>query len=170
MFRILKIAFFTFAIVFLIYLLRDGFNSQDFQGLIYSADYWLLGISTLTVAGGIFLKGLRLQIMVRPFQIEKTFWEASKIQLVSICLAMATPGRVGEFIKIYLLAKDDRSKMPVCTLICIFERLMDFLVLSLMCLVLCLSLLLSIYDYSPGRHIIKFTRSFCRINTAIWTQ
>ncbi len=72
------------------------------------------------------------------FDIDITLIEATKIQTISIIFAMITPGRAGEFTKIFLLAKEKKELIASTTLVCIFERLVDVLILSFMSLALSL--------------------------------
>ena len=43
-----------------------------------------------------------------------------------------------KFTKIFLLAKEDKKKLPLTTVICVFERLIDVIILSLAGTILCM--------------------------------
>lgn len=135
--KILKITIFIAAIVLLVVMLKNGFDSRELKTLILSANPLYIILSILITAFGVVLKGKRLQILAEQFEIKTTLPESIKIQTISIIFAIITPGRAGEFTKIFLLAKDRKDLIPSTTLICIFERLLDFLILTFMSLALC---------------------------------
>lgn len=137
LFNVIKISVFIIALLFLVLILKNGFNSAELKSLILNANYFYLFLSIVITALGIILKGKRLQILAQPFEINFSLKEFIKIQLISITFAIITPGRAGEFTKIYLLAKDKKEHLSAGTVICVFERLLDFLVLTLMSLILC---------------------------------
>jgi uncharacterized protein (TIRG00374 family) len=143
LFNFLKIAVFALAIVFLVIILKNGFNSAELKALILKADYSWIFFGVAVSAVIIVLKGMRLQIISKPFEINFGLAEFIKIQLISITFAIITPGRAGEFTKIYLLAKEKKEHLSAGTVICVFERLLDFLVLTLMSLLLCINTLKS---------------------------
>jgi uncharacterized protein (TIRG00374 family) len=138
LFNFLKIAVFAAALICLVVILKNGFNSAELKSLILKANYYYLFYSVLISAFIILLKGMRLQILAKPFEINFGLREFIKIQLISITFAIITPGRAGEFTKIYLLAKDKKENLSAGTVICVFERLLDVLVLTLMSLILCI--------------------------------
>lgn len=119
-------------------ILGDGFNSTELKALLFKANYSYLTLAILLTAIGIVIKGKRLQILANQFEINSSLWEFTKIQTISITFALITPGRAGEFTKIYLLAKDKKELLPAGTVICIFERLLDFLILTCISLILCI--------------------------------
>jgi uncharacterized protein (TIRG00374 family) len=138
LFNVLKISVFVIALLALFIILKNGFSSAELKSLILKANFYYLFFSIIITALGIVLKGKRLQIMANPFEINFKLLEFIKIQLISITFAIITPGRAGEFTKIYLLAKEKKEHLSAGTVICVFERLLDFLVLTLMSLILCI--------------------------------
>lgn len=136
LFKILKIAVFVAAIALLIVTLKNGFDSRELKSLIASANPLYLIVSILISAVIVILKGKRIQNLSKFFDINISLQEATKIQTISIIFALITPGRAGEFTKIFLLAKERKDLIPSTTLICIFERLVDVLILSFMSLAL----------------------------------
>ncbi|MBC7475047.1 MAG: flippase-like domain-containing protein [Candidatus Sericytochromatia bacterium] len=137
LFKFLKVAFFIVAIILLFNILKNGFNSNDLKVLIAKADYSFLFLSIIVTGLGLVLKGKRLQILANQFEIKNSLIESIRIQLISITFALITPGRAGEFTKVFLLAKDKKNLLPSSTMIAIFERLIDFLMLTFMSLLLC---------------------------------
>lgn len=134
----IKVFIFLLAIVLIINILKNDFNSDNFKTLIGKASTLYLFLASFFVFLGIILKGHRLQIISKQFDITPSFFESIKIQVISITFAMITPGRAGEFTKIFLLTKEDKKKLPLGTVICIFERLIDVIILSLSGVFLCL--------------------------------
>lgn len=137
LFKILKITVFIAAIALLVVMLKNGFDSRELKSLITSANPLYLVLSLLISAVIVILKGKRIQNLSKFFNIDVSLQEATKIQTISIIFALITPGRAGEFTKIFLLAKEKKDLIPSTTLICIFERLVDVLILSFMSLALC---------------------------------
>lgn len=138
LFKILKVTVFIAAIVLLVVMLKNGFDSRELKTLILNANPFYIIVGMLITAFGLVLKGKRIQVLGEQFGIETTLAESVKIQTISIIFAMITPGRAGEFTKIFLLAKEKKELIPNTTLICIFERLIDILILCFMSLALCL--------------------------------
>lgn len=138
LFKVLKATVFIAAIVLLIVMLKNGFDSRELKSLIFSANplYLILGIVITAIV--VVLKGKRIEILSKQFDIDISLLEATKIQTISIIFAMITPGRAGEFTKIFLLAKEKKELIASTTLICIFERLVDVLILCFMSLALSL--------------------------------
>jgi uncharacterized protein (TIRG00374 family) len=93
----------------------------------------------------IFLKAIRLKEISKPFDINYSLLEFVKIQTISISFSLITPGRIGEFTKIYLLNEKYKDKLFVSTFICIFERFFDIFILCLFSLVLCLFILNNLF-------------------------
>jgi len=135
--KILKITIFIIAIALLVVILKNGFDSKELKSLMLTANPIYIILGMLIVALGVVLKGKRLQILANQFDIKNTLLESIKIQCITIVFALITPGRAGEFTKIFLLAKDRKDLIPATTLICIFERLLDVLILVFMSLALC---------------------------------
>jgi uncharacterized protein (TIRG00374 family) len=137
-FKILKVTVFLAAIVLLVVMLKNGFDSRELKTLIISANPFYIILGIIITAIGVVLKGKRIQILSKQFDIDISLIEATKIQTISIIFAMITPGRAGEFTKIFLLAKEKKELIASTTLVCIFERLVDVLILSFMSLALSL--------------------------------
>lgn len=135
--KILKITIFLVAIILLVVILKNGFDSKELKSLMLTANPAYIIFGMFIVSLGVILKGKRLQILARQFDIKNTLPESIKIQCITIVFALITPGRAGEFTKIFLLAKDRKDLIPATTLICIFERLLDVLILVFMSLALC---------------------------------
>lgn len=122
-------------------LLKQSFQAQSFQNLLLQAHYpWLLASAGL-VLSELLLKALRLRLLAQPFAIQHSFRNWLRIQVLGIALATVTPGRLGEVAKVFLMAEKAPDKWGLSLLLCIFERLLDFLLLCLLGLLLSLSLL-----------------------------
>ena len=77
LFKFLKIGVFVLALLFLINILKNGFNSTELKSLILKANYFDLFLSILITALGIILKGKRLQVLAKPFEINNKIGRAS---------------------------------------------------------------------------------------------
>lgn len=133
----LKYLFFIVAILFIVNILKNDFSSKELKSLIYISDYKLIFLSIIASFILLIIKGLRLKSLANTFNMPINIIEATKIQAISIVFSLMTPGRAGEFTKIFMLAKDKKELIPEGTVICIFERLTDVLVLVLMSILLC---------------------------------
>lgn len=133
----LKYLFFIVAILFIVNILKNDFSSKELKSLIYTSDYKLILLSIIASFILLVIKGFRLKSLSNAFNIPINIVEATKIQAISIVFSLMTPGRAGEFTKIFMLAKDKKELIPEGTVICIFERLTDVLVLVLMSILLC---------------------------------
>lgn len=138
LFKYVKIAIFLLALVLIVNILKKDFNSNEFKELIVKANYFYLLQVCFFMVLGIVLKGHRLKVIAEQFDIKVSILEAIKIQLISITFASITPGRAGEFTKIFLLAKENKKDIPLGTAICVFERLIDVIVLVLSGIILCI--------------------------------
>lgn len=90
--------------------------------------YLLIGL--VLYALSLVFKITRFGAVTRYYGYKFSFKQTSFIQMVGIAIAMMTPGRLGEATKIYLLKQ---RQVPVLTgtALTIFERVFDFLFLSL---------------------------------------
>lgn len=77
----------------------------------------------------IVIKIFRFQLVSKYYGKRLNFRNASLIQMFGICVAMVTPGRLGEASKIYLLYRKG-IQLSVSMSIMIFERLMDLFVIT----------------------------------------
>lgn len=135
--KTLKYLFFIFAVLFIANILKNDFNSKELKSLIYTSDYKFIFLAILVSFILLIVKGFRLKSLANAFNMPINIFEATKIQAISIVFSLMTPGRAGEFTKIFMLAKDKKELIPEGTVICIFERLTDVLVLVLMSILLC---------------------------------
>jgi len=144
-FKYLKFFIFLFSIIILFYILKNNFNSKEFVNLIIKSDKKYLILCVVVVFFEIFLKAIRLKEISKPFDINYSLLEFVKIQTISISFSLITPGRIGEFTKIYLLNEKYKDKLFVSTFICIFERFFDIFILCFFSLVLCLFILNNLF-------------------------
>jgi uncharacterized protein (TIRG00374 family) len=110
-------------------MLRD-FNSANLKEIIARIDYRWIITGMLFVGVNILCKIFRLEIIAEQFNYKVNFELVYKTQVISLILALLTPGRVGEVSKIYLLSENDKAKFPLVTSIMLFEILVDFFCVS----------------------------------------
>lgn len=144
-FKYLKIIIFLLSVFILFYILKNSFDSKEFTSLILKSDKKYLILCILVIVFEVFLKAVRLKELSNPFDIKYSLLEFTKIQTISISFSLVTPGRVGEFTKIYLLNDKYKDKLLVSTFICIFERFFDIFILCFFSLLLCLFTLDNIF-------------------------
>lgn len=140
-FKYLKIIIFTISIFILFYILKNSFNSKEFTNLIFKSEKKYLILCLLIVITEVIFKSIRLKEISKPFDINYSLFDFIKIQTISISFSIITPGRIGEFTKIYLLNDKYKDKLLISTFICIFERFFDIFILCFFSLVLSLFVL-----------------------------
>ncbi|MDD5567012.1 MAG: lysylphosphatidylglycerol synthase transmembrane domain-containing protein [Patescibacteria group bacterium] len=114
---------------FLIYFLAK-LDYAKIGDLFVSSDKWLLIAGLIFYLVSLFFKITRFAAVTKYYGYTFSFKDTTFIQMVGIAIAMMTPGRLGEASKIYLLYQ---KKVPALTgtALTIFERVFDFLFLSL---------------------------------------
>jgi len=104
---------------------------NQFYILLRAIPLWkyLAGISILFIVYAI--KSLRWHLLNRSFGIETTWRMALVFYLSAGFLSVITPGRLGEFAKIYFLKRKYQIDIPSATSSVFLDRIWDVLVLSL---------------------------------------
>jgi len=122
-FKIIITLVFLVGIIYYLSQVDFGKVGEAFKHLNYA----IVIISILVIIISLALKAYRLRVLADSKKPLRTFF---MIQTLSIFLANFTPGRIGEFIKIYLLK---REKIPLSTsaYAAIIERVIDVIVLFL---------------------------------------
>ncbi len=107
-----------------------GLDYKKIGDLLAQSNKIYLIIGLLFFALSLLFKITRFGAVTRYYGYKFSFTQTSFIQMVGIAIAMMTPGRLGEATKIYLLKQ---RQVPVLTgtALTIFERVFDFLFLSL---------------------------------------
>ena len=116
--------------VLLWFVLRD-LEWDTFFILLKTIPFWkyLVGLMVLCVVYG--LKSLRWHLLNRSFGIKTTWRTALVFYLSAGFLSVITPGRLGEFAKIYFLKRTYQISIPTATSSVFLDRIWDVLVLSL---------------------------------------
>lgn len=125
-------------LIALAWLLARDFKGAEFQQVLNRISLAGLGIAMLPGLMALLLKGVRLRYVGESLGLELNLWQGIKYQVIAISLASVTPGRAGEFSKIFLLARNQRDKLALGTLAVIVERVFDLLALGLLALSFCL--------------------------------
>ncbi len=123
---------FIFITIFAVLLLKVDFEKTG--EAFREANLVLVGIAMLFFLFSYLLKAFRLKLLCKTYGKEITLKDSLFTQIISIALASFTPGRVGEFSKIYLLnrygAKGGKSFGIV-----IVERLLDLVIIGFFSLI-----------------------------------
>lgn len=140
-FRLLQWPVLLLTVAGLAWLLARDFSGEAFQHVLSSAQpQWLL-LSMGSSLLALLVKGIRLSYLGRGLDFRLSLWQGLKYQVIAISLASLTPGRAGEFSKVFLLARHQRGRLGLATLGVILERLLDMLALGTLALIFCLTAL-----------------------------
>jgi len=115
--------------VLLWFVLRD-LEWDTFFVLLKTIPIWkyLVGLAVLCLVYA--LKSLRWHLLNRSFGIDTTWKMALVFYLSAGFLSVITPGRLGEFAKIYFLKRKYQISIPSATSSVFLDRIWDVLVLS----------------------------------------
>ena len=116
--------------ILLWFVVRD-LRWSDFLKELVSYPLWkyLVGLSSLS--GVYIMKSWRWQILNRSFGIQIPLKTALIFYLSAGFLSVITPGRLGEFAKIYFLKRKYNVNTAMATSSVLLDRIWDVLVLSL---------------------------------------
>ena len=123
LFKYLQIILTILFIFGIIYFLRH-LDYMAVIALFVKSNKWLFMLAVLTYFLSLLFKIIRLKIISSYYSHPLKLSYAATMQLVAISLAIMTPGRVGEFSKIFMLKKNNMPLSKSISLI-IFERLFD---------------------------------------------
>lgn len=114
----------------LLYFVVRGLEWNRFFELMKTFPLWkyLTGLAILCIVYAI--KSLRWHLLNRSFGIETTWRTALVFYLSAGFLSVITPGRLGEFAKVYFLRRKYNIDLASATSSVILDRIWDVLVLS----------------------------------------
>lgn len=114
----------------LLYFVIRGLEWSRFFELLKTFPLWkyMTGLAILCLVYAI--KSLRWHLLNRSFGIETTWRTALVFYLSAGFLSVITPGRLGEFAKIYFLKQRYKINLTAATSSVILDRIWDVLVLS----------------------------------------
>lgn len=129
--KILYLGLHVLGFALLYYVLRN-FDWQSFNTLFTSFKLFdfLLGFSLLIIV--YLVKSLRWMLINRTFGIHISYGTTLIFFLVSGFLSVITPGRIGEFAKIFFIKRKAGVSGMVATSTVVLDRVWDVLVLTLM--------------------------------------
>ena len=116
--------------VLLWYIVKD-LQWKDFMKALASYPAWKYAFGLLSLCGVYALKSWRWQILNRAFGVNTSFGTALLFYLAAGFLSVFTPGRLGEFAKIYFLKQKYGIDTARATSSVILDRIWDVLVLSI---------------------------------------
>ncbi|MBW3003731.1 flippase-like domain-containing protein [Candidatus Woesearchaeota archaeon] len=97
--------------------------------LFLNSNLFFLIAAFFVMVASILVKIIRFKFVTKYFDHKLNFRNSALIQMFGICVAMVTPGRLGEASKIYLLYRKG-IRLSISMSIMIFERLIDLFVLT----------------------------------------
>ena len=122
----------------LAWLLARDFSGAEFQHVLDRTSGFGLSLALLPGLAALLLKGVRLCFLGQSLGFRLSLWQGIKYQVIAISLASLTPGRAGEFSKVFLLARHERGQMAPALLTVLIERVSDLAMLGLLALSFCL--------------------------------
>lgn len=132
--KIGKIVYYALHLVgfLLLYLVLRDFDWRQFGALFttFTAFDFLLGFGMLVLV--YLLKTVRWMLINRTFGVHLGYGTTLIFFLVSGFLSVITPGRLGEFARIFFLQRKTGATTAVATSSVILDRVWDVLVLSLL--------------------------------------
>ncbi len=114
-----------------ILLLALIFSRIDMQGVLLAiskANFLIIALGVLTAIIDVLLMGKKWQMIVNKFH-KFSFRDSLKNYLIGTAFGTATPGRVGDFIKLFDLNKKTGLGKKSCFSIIFFDRLADLAIL-----------------------------------------
>src|SRR3989344_301974 len=122
-----RLIIFLISGILLFYILQ-GINITNLSLLLKNANYlFLMSVIPLVIAI-FFIKVARLNLILKIVGINIRFSELSKIFLIGSTYGLITPGRVGEFGRVYYFNEDKSKTFPSL----IVERLADIFILVML--------------------------------------
>ena len=115
----------------LLWLVVRDLQWNDFLKELASFPLWKYLAGLMILAGVYVLKSWRWQLLNRSFDIQIPLKTAIVFYLSAGFLSVLTPGRLGEFAKIYFLKRKYNVNMAMATSSVFLDRIWDVLVLSL---------------------------------------
>ncbi len=114
----------------LLWFVLRGLEWDTFFVLLKTITLWKYLVGLLVLCFVYALKSLRWHLLNRSFGIETTWRMALVFYLSAGFLSVITPGRLGEFAKIYFLKRKYMISIPTATSSVFLDRIWDVLVLS----------------------------------------
>lgn len=152
--RIIFILLHSIGFVLLYFILRN-LDWTSFLKLLVLFPLWKFFLGLAMLMAVYLLKTLRWYIINKSFDIHIPFSISLTYFLVAGFLSAITPGRLGEFSKIYFMNKKQNISITQATSSVIMDRIWDVMVLSLMA-ISTLVFLLSGFDYNNATLIVIF--------------
>lgn len=118
-------------LVLLYFVLKD-FDWQSFGRLFSSFTLWPFVAGYIMLALTYLLKTYRYMLINRSFGINISYGTTLVFFLVSGFLSVITPGRIGEFAKIYYVGKKAAVNTATSTSAVVLDRIWDVLILTLL--------------------------------------
>jgi uncharacterized protein (TIRG00374 family) len=120
---------------FLLWFILKDIDWQRFTELIPLFPVWKFAVGISILLCVYLLKSLRWYLINKSFGIELSYSKSLTYYLVSGFLGSITPGRLGEFSKVYFLNRSCNVSMTRGTTSVFLDRIWDVMVLSLMAVI-----------------------------------
>ena len=129
--RIIFYSLHSIGFIFLYFILKD-LEFKKLIELILKFPVWKVIFGLVILASVYLIKSLRWYLINQAFRIKSHYFHLLIFFLVSGFFSAITPGRLGEFVKIYFLKNKYKTTLPLATSSVLLDRIWDVLVLSLM--------------------------------------
>ena len=116
----------------LLWLFFRGVDWGEVGRSIASADLRLLGLALITNVLSLVLRSWRWQVLLKPLKPDVPFRPAWKYFNVGFAVSSVLPGRLGEVLRPYLLARDQKIKFASSLATVVVERVIDLSVVLAM--------------------------------------
>jgi uncharacterized protein (TIRG00374 family) len=116
----------------LLYLVLRNFDWQSFKSLFsfFSVFDFIIGFALLILV--YLIKSLRWMLINRTFGIRLTYGNTLIYFMVSGFLSVITPGRIGEFSKIFFIKRKTGASGMLATSSVVLDRVWDVLILTML--------------------------------------
>lgn len=117
--------------VIILAILLYKINVLKIVPVLKNADKYLLGISILLVFPLMLLKASRWDSLLRMQNIHYSLKDAVLVYLASYYVGLVTPGRVGDFIKVWYLRKEEAVPYGKAFVSVLLDRLFDLMLIGI---------------------------------------
>lgn len=94
------------------------------------ADFFWIFAAILTLIVDVFFMGKKWQLLVKMWHKKFSVYDAVKNYLIGVAYGSATPGRVGDFVKLFDLHKKTGMDKKKCFTLIFFDRIIDLTILT----------------------------------------
>ncbi|MFH1751751.1 MAG: lysylphosphatidylglycerol synthase transmembrane domain-containing protein [archaeon] len=131
----------------------SSINLQEVLKIISNASpYWVLG-GVIFVVLEIVFKTLRWQVLLKNFSENYSFKQGIKNYLIGAAFGNVTPGKVGDFIKLFDLSKNAKLDKKTSFSVVLIDRIVDLFVVFVFGLI---SILVLVFLFQQNLEIMSY--------------